>query len=61
MGHSSKHIEDEAEADVDAPTTKFEPDPPLVFNPAIKNDDEDVEDKPYDGVLSSLVVFKSIR
>ena len=31
--HNSKHTKDEAEADANAPTTKFEPDPPLVFNP----------------------------
>ena len=61
MGHSSKQTEDEAEANVDAPTTKFEPDPPLVFNPATENDDEDVEDEPDDGVSSSSVVFRSIR
>ena len=50
VGHSSKHIKDEAEAkaDADAPTTKFEPDPPLVFNPAIENNDEDVKDEPDD-------------
>ena len=40
VGHSSKHIEDEAEADADAPNTKLEPNPPLVFNQAIENDDE---------------------
>ena len=67
MGHSCKHTKDEAEAeadadaDADAPTTKFEPDPPLVFNPATENDDEDVEDDPDDGVSSSSVVFRSIR
>ena len=63
MGYSSKHTEDEAEAEAnaDAPTTKFEPNPPLVFNPATKNDDEDVEDELNDGISSSSVVFKSIR
>ena len=61
MGHSSKHTEDEAKADADAPSTKLEPDPPLVFNQATENDDEDVEDEPNDGVSSSSVVFRSIR
>ena len=61
VGHSSKQTEDEAEANVDAPTTKFEPDPPLVFSPATENDDEDVEDEPDDSVSSSSVVFRSIR
>ena len=60
---SSKHTEDEdeAEADADEPTTKFEPDPSLVFYPATENDDEDVEDKPDNGVSSSSAVFRSIR
>ena len=42
-GHSSKHTEDEAKAkaDADAPTTKFELDPPLVFNLTTENDIED--------------------
>ena len=53
--------EDEEEADADAPTTKFEPDPPLVFNLATENDDEDVEDKPDNGVSYSSMVFKLIR
>ena len=61
VGHSPKETEDEAEANVDAPTTKFEPDPPLVFSPATENDDEDVEDEPDDGVSSSSMVFRSIR
>ena len=63
MGHSCKHTKDEAEAEAnaDAPTTKFKPDPPLVFNSATENDDEDVEDEPDDGVSSSSVVFRSIR
>nr|POF22428.1 hypothetical protein CFP56_74748 [Quercus suber] len=53
---SSKHTEDEdededeAESDADAPTTKFKLDPPLVFNPATENDDEDFEDEPDNGV-----------
>ena len=59
--HNSKHIEDEAEADANAPTTKFKPNPPLVFNPATENDNEDVEDELDDSVSSSLVVFRSIR
>ena len=57
--HSSKHTADEAEAgaDADAPTTKFEPEPPLVFNPATENNDEDVEDDLDDGASSSSMVF----
>ena len=62
-GHSSKHTEEEAKAkaDADAPTTKFELDPPLVFNPTTENDIEDIEDEPDDGVSSSSMVFRSIR
>ena len=62
-GHSSKHTEEEAKAkaDADAPTTKFELDPPLVFNPTTENNIEDIEDEPDDGVSSSSMVFRSIR
>uniref|UniRef100_A0A7N2RDW0 Wall-associated receptor kinase galacturonan-binding domain-containing protein n=1 Tax=Quercus lobata TaxID=97700 RepID=A0A7N2RDW0_QUELO len=62
---SSKHTEDEdeaeADADADAPTTKFELDPPLLFNSTTENNDEDVEDEPDNVVSSSSVVFRSIR
>ena len=61
LQHTEDEDEEEEEADADAPTTKFEPNPPLVFNLATENNDEDVEDEPEDGVSSSSVVFKSIR